>query len=839
VPQVEYEVSITFDYVTNTLPLERGHGVPVTVVDENDDPVSNVLVSFSTNLGAFDYSGVDEPYREALTDQNGVAVSTVYANRPGWAELQAWIDLDGDDLRDAGEPYDTATKEWIASGPYVLASDYEVLPLDWIAVDIYDHDPVDAPYTLLWCSTAVTDGIPSALLLDGLYVGDAAPNWGDALDIDVQIPQDSDGYYRLETHTGSHVDGSHCGDPLTLVAHSADLLAIPALPDLVIDSFSVPDEVRPSTVFTMSVTVVNLTPGATDSIFDIDFYVDPDGEPPPGRIGVVKQWCSGLDAYGTTVITTVMWLETTGAHEVWARVDTTDYVEEENEDNNADMVVISPSCPLEEVNEQVVVPATAYSGRQSGQMGSRTKVWEESSYDGTATMLALADSGNNWSNYYSGGTPPLLRYDVEFDHPGVYYIWIRGRACNESSRGCYQGGGSNDSVWVSLNGPPSSNCYRLTGWGSGLGWESDRHSPPGGCPGSTGQPALVVPSAGSHQVQVRMREDGFEWATMVLTTTPGSAGRPYGDGPSLVCGGGDPPPWGTDVHPPGMVECSQLFEITSFEGNVTTVFQYWRAGGAGAFQRTGYLQHQGAFSMRLHASKSVYPCDDVQNTYTPWIFQTVRVPSDVFTMTTFTVEGWRAVAGTVGVPCSADYSPDADDVLYVQVLDDGGNPLSQPTTVTNGGVPVDQWSRFAFDFTDEIGLVGLADQDVRVRFYAEHDQDTDGTWFFIDDVACNVCTRWPVPERIPGMAIVGGLTQALVAGVPQPLVGVEVWAYSQGSQVYRTRSIHDGSYHFYNIPPGAYTIYAEAWVGGYLRTAVATVTLVSDDLKESIHLLLQ
>lgn len=78
-----------------------------------------------------------------------------------------------------------------------------------------------------------------------------------------------------------------------------------------------------------------------------------------------------------------------------------------------------------------------------------------------------------------------------------------------------------------------------------------------------------------------------------------------------------------------------------------------------------------------------------------------------------------------------------------------------------------------------------------------------------------------------------------VGGVPQPLSGADVWTYSQGGQVYHTTSIHDGTYHFYNIPPGTYTVYAEAWVSGVLKVATSTVTVVADERNYNVHLLVQ
>lgn len=829
---VDYGVDITFDYAVNQLPLQRAHNVTVTVIDEGTGaPVPDVLVSLSTDLGAYDYSGVSPQYVEAPTDGSGEAIRTVYANRPGVASLEAWIDLDGDDYWDLGEPGDTAGKEWQIEGAYILASTHEVYPLDWITVDVYDHSPTQNPYTLLWCRQSITGGLESAVLLSDVNVDTG----GDATDLPVEIPDGSEGYYRLETHTGS---GS-CGDEDTLAAFSAEIHAMPALPDLVVMSFDVPDEIQPTTTFVMSVIIANMSAGRATEPFDVDFYVDPGGEPAQGRLGVVKQWVDGIGPYETVVVTTTMWVEDAGVHEIWARVDTTDYIEEEDEDNNVGMIEITAGCPLEEQDGQVVIPATMYDSYQDGYYYSRTKIWQPTSYGGVPTMLALQDTGDNFSSWYHFDNPPsdyrdppVLIYNVNFTTPGTYYIWARGRPCAESSRGCYGSSGSNDSFWVTLDGKPdTNNYYRVTGFSAGgLSWASRIH-------GYSGQPRLFVPTAGVHQVQVRMREDGFEWATIVLTTTAGGPG-PSGDGPSFTCGAGDDPPWppGPNYKPPGLIECTQLLRSGGFEGNPQTVFQYWRAGGTGAYQRTGYLQYEGAFSMRLHASLGTYPCD--QNSYAPYLYQTVQIPTDVISLTRIIVEGQRAVAGSLA-PCSYPDSPDADDIIYAQMRDSGGVPIATAVSLANGGVATETWESFSVDFTDEIGLESRAGENVQVYFYATHDQDYDGTFFYLDDLECNVCTEQPIPDPVPGTASIGGLVRAMLGGVPQPLTGAEVWAYSQGGEVYYTRSIHDGTYHFYNIPPGTYWIYSEAWVGGYLRTDSTTVTVVADERNYSVHLLLQ
>jgi hypothetical protein len=223
--------------------------------------------------------------------------------------------------------------------------------------------------------------------------------------------------------------------------------------------------------------------------------------------------------------------------------------------------------------------------------------------------------------------------------------------------------------------------------------------------------------------------------------------------------------------------------------------------------------------------------------YRPYLWQTVRVPTDVLTITTMVVRGQRLVAGSLA-PCSIPDSPDADDRLFLQMQDGSGVALGAPTELANGGAPVRTWAPFQVDVTDAIGLYNRRGQDVQVRFYGVHNNDYRDTWFYLDALECQVCTGWPIPEPVPGTASIGGDVRVLVGGIPRTLQGVDVWAYSPGGQVYHTVTIQDGTYHFYNILPGTYTIYSEMWIGGGGRFATTTLTLGADERNYNVNLFL-
>jgi hypothetical protein len=225
-----YLVRLSGD-ATNELPDERGHEFIATVTDAQGQPVQRVQlqVSFSTDAGGFDYSGLSPKYTERFTSELGQASVMLFGNGPGTATVRAWLDYDGDDKWDGGEPSATATKTWEVSGPYITVSDYEVIPQQYIGINVIDHDPAGNPYRLLWCVISGAD--TSRIVIDMLNVDDG----GDAADLDLEIPQDSVGQYRLETHSGT----GGCGST-DLVGRSGEIRVRPAP----FNSISISGEVR-------------------------------------------------------------------------------------------------------------------------------------------------------------------------------------------------------------------------------------------------------------------------------------------------------------------------------------------------------------------------------------------------------------------------------------------------------------------------------------------------------------------------------------------------------------------------------------------------------------------
>jgi hypothetical protein len=812
-----YYVNLNVESATNTMPGERDHRFVATVTDELSQTVQGARVSFSTDVGGFSYSGTEPRYVEELTGAQGQASATLFGNRPGMARIRAWLDYDGDNAWEAGEPFDEATKTWTAFGPYIVVSDHEVYPeVSSIYIDVMDHDPTGSPYRLLWC---VISGTNTSAVVQGQLTVNAG---GDATDLPFQIPADSEGVYRLETHPAS---GGDCGAG-DLVAYSADVRAVVLPPDLSIASFTVPDLICPKTAFTMSAIITNSSPGGTDQIFDVDFYADPASAPPQSPIGAAKQWVSGIGPYGTAVVNAVMWVESEspGAHTLWARADTSNFVDEGlREDNNASVITITTGSLL----------------GAPGNTGWRSPAANSAGANGGFTNPGGAYANNDGSRAYR---------DNNAD--GVSHLY-RNYGLNVPAGAIIQGIQVRLDWWLDNTGGANSIGVDLS-WDGGSSWTSVVRT--AGTQRTTdGNPTDSVGGAGdtwgrrrwsssefsNDNFRVRLtlstdstqRDFRIDWVPVrVSYNLPGEC-----EMPPECAEIGDPRPWcEPEIKPPGLLECQQLLRVGGFEGNPETVYTYWHAGGNYAYKHQSQYFAEGSMSMRLHASLGAYPeC----LAYRPYLWQAMTVPTDVYSITTMVVQGQRLVTGSQA-PCSTANSPEADDKLYVQMQDSGGTPLGERREIANGGVVTGTWAPFVVDVTDAVDLASRQGQNVRVHFTAERDEDSRDTWFYLDALECKVCTGWPVPPPIAGTASITGEVRVLVGGIPQRLQGVDVWAYSPGGETYHTVTIQNGAYGFYNVPPGTYTIYSEIWMGNGLRFATTTVAVGADERRYGINLFL-
>jgi hypothetical protein len=321
--------------------------------------------------------------------------------------------------------------------------------------------------------------------------------------------------------------------------------------------------------------------------------------------------------------------------------------------------------------------------------------------------------------------------------------------------------------------------------------------------------------------------------------------------------GTDPDPWGGG-KPPGLRECvPQLLDdrTSGFEGNFYNVFPPWYPGPSlGSWLRTSYEFYPSDPSNSMRLATSLDPfIESCALLPDPWLYQTITIPgAEVYTNTTLVVRGQVFVrppsSDSENECCRTtdtypDLDPDPDDSLYVQMLDDGGDVLvtgDTGTEIASGSSPSGKWMAFSADVTDVVSPVTRMGQDVRVHFYGTQGGPIDYfcTYFFLDDLQCEMCTYWPPPAVDPGKASFGGLVTIIEGTRPLFVKGVDVYAFTiDGSGVYEhTTTIQDGSYHFYNLPIGLYKIYA-VYRDDRLNADVKTLTVGIGD-RSDIHFFL-
>lgn len=134
-------------------------------------------------------------------------------------------------------------------------------------------------------------------------------------------------------------------------------------------------------------------------------------------------------------------------------------------------------------------------------------------FSGTGAMQALPNDGTTRSTNYVANSP-RIDFKVNFVKTGLHYVWVRGHA---------NGSGADDSCHAGLDNQVTATGERLSfDEAANWGWFNTR---------TNGAPATFeVPSAGTHTVNIWMRDDGAIVDKIVLMTN--LAYQPSGEGPA-------------------------------------------------------------------------------------------------------------------------------------------------------------------------------------------------------------------------------------------------------------------------------------------------------------------
>lgn len=129
-------------------------------------------------------------------------------------------------------------------------------------------------------------------------------------------------------------------------------------------------------------------------------------------------------------------------------------------------------------------------------------------------------AGENFSN--TAGQMAVLHYQVHFNNPGKYYVWVR----------TYSTGTEDNGIHVGVDGEWPESGQRMQ-WCEGKNewtWDSKQRTQEVHC----GVPELIfleIKKPGLHDIQFSMREDGFEFDKFIMTK---EYKKPKGTGPQEV-----------------------------------------------------------------------------------------------------------------------------------------------------------------------------------------------------------------------------------------------------------------------------------------------------------------
>jgi len=430
-------------------------------------------------------------------------------------------------------------------------------------------------------------------------------------------------------------------------------------------------------------------------------------------------------------------------------------------------------------NGLVVIDAVNTILNQSG--GSH--VWQSVSMNdvlGEPSMEGLEVSPDNNSTF-SSGVGPHTTYQVDVQTAGTYYVWVAGWGPDSNGNDAY----------IGLNGQPLTLVDNFPTGGSAPDWRQ--------------MPGTFNVSAGINTIHLWAHEDGARVFKILLTTT--SSFSPPDDGMaqsacSIIA----------QPHiPPNLRICSDPIRRGDFEGTVAEVTNEWKTENLATAYSTVAYQSNHASAFPVFSGRQ------------PRLSQAFDLPTWVLTDTTAVLNLQRGVdLNYSGVSTATDQlyftlrwesepAPPAAgfDLISPTLILDGVDRTPSIPDLNSGNPTADDWTTFTTDLFQGINPLSVLEPGARVRAYFYTANPGSGSAFYVDDVSLEFCTTQPVPTQVSGGQISGFTRRS-----GNPLVGATVWAYAYSEDgstpgpVFKTYSVQNGSFSFYNLPPGSYLIYA-------------------------------
>jgi hypothetical protein len=163
-----------------------------------------------------------------------------------------------------------------------------------------------------------------------------------------------------------------------------------------------------------------------------------------------------------------------------------------------------------EVNGQVVMEAEHFMTNT----GRSAHTWDLLTNTAASNGQMMSSNPNNGAAINTGyvTTSPQLDYTIKFTTLGTYYVWLRTIGPN----------GNDDSCHAGLDSTAVASADRMGSFSAALSWSRSTMDGP--------VATINVTSAGLHNFNIWMREDGLRIDKIVLTTN--SSYTPNGAGPT-------------------------------------------------------------------------------------------------------------------------------------------------------------------------------------------------------------------------------------------------------------------------------------------------------------------
>jgi hypothetical protein len=266
--------------------------------------------------------------------------------------------------------------------------------------------------------------------------------------------------------------------------------------------------------------------------------------------------------------------------------------------------------------------------------------------------------------------------------------------------------------------------------------------------------------------------------------------------------------------PPGLAICTDPLKEQGFE--VSTPAFWFGVGSNGVFLSSS--SHNGNNSLLADTNRP--------GPNNPAFYQRFQMPTTLVSgTTTVTLELFKNVEQETD-------GPNPNDIFRVVLATSPSlnSAVTIPAMVASGdqgaiGYAPGNWQKVILTLAAASGfnLADYAGQDLFLYFYNNSNQtagcppnNCQNTTFYFDDIKLSPCTVQPVPPVV-NTRIQGSVVLHPLGGSAQKLAGVKVWAYAESGQLFKTITIQNGEFNFYNLDPVTttgvkYFLYAEYFI---------------------------